>query len=195
MTVISKESLRRLSLEELEGKLLQAKENFKAAAINLSEARQQQILKTKTIKGKVSKRKQELISQILQIQKATKKLNSQIEKIATGKDSKFEALKWSASKKIKQRKQELKEYGAYRTVITNEEKVLAWCEDMDISRETLEKLLEIYTMDDLAALSGDDFYDAAREALFKSSEQDFETFEPGEEEGGLTDLGIEDLGD
>ena len=44
-------------------------------------------------------------------------------------------------------------------------------------------------------MSGDEFYDRAQYAEYSQTEHDYETFEPGEEEGGLTDLGIEDLGD
>ena len=47
---LSKESLSKMSIAQLEGKLMEAKEQFKAASTNLSEARQNQILKGKTIK-------------------------------------------------------------------------------------------------------------------------------------------------
>lgn len=195
MNIISKESLSKMSIQQLEGALMQAKEDFKAASTALSEARQNQLLKTKALRGKASKRKQELIAQIMRINKATQRVHAQIERISYGKMQKFEAMKWSASQKIKQRKQELKAYGTYRTAITDEEKVLAWCSDMDISEETLEILLEQYTMQDLANMSGDEFYDRAQFAEYNQRDNDYETFEPGEEAGGLTDLGIEDLGD
>lgn len=71
MNIISKESLSKMSIAELEGKLMQAKEDFKAASTTLSEERQKQILKTKNIRGKAAKRKQELIAQIMKINKAT----------------------------------------------------------------------------------------------------------------------------
>ena len=174
---------------------MQAKEDFKAVSTRLSEERQKQILKTKAIRGKASKRKQELISQIMNINRATQKIHAQIERISYGKMQKFEAKKWSASQKVKARKYELKTTGAYKTAMTDEEKVLAWCADMDISEETLEALLELYTMEELANMSGDEFYDRAQYAEYSQTEHDYETFEPGEEEGGLTDLGIEDLGD
>lgn len=174
---------------------MQAKEDFKAASASLSEARQSQLLKSKALKGKASKRKQELIAQIMKINKATQRVHAQIERISYGKMQKFEAMKWSASQKVKQRKLELKSSGVYKTAITDEEKVLAWCADMDISQETLNALLELYTMQDLANMSGDEFYDRAQYAEYNMKDHDYETFEPGEEEGGLTDLGIEDLDD
>ena len=71
MNIISKESLSKLSIAELEGKLMQAKEDFKAASTALSEARQKQILKTKSIRGKAAKRKRELIAQIMRLNRAT----------------------------------------------------------------------------------------------------------------------------
>lgn len=195
MNIISKESLSKMSIQQLEGALMQAKEDFKAASTRLSEERQKQILKTKAIRGKASKRKQELISQIMNINRATQKIHAQIERISYGKMQKFEAKKWSASQKVKARKYELKSTGTYKTTMTDEEKVLAWCADMDISEETLEALLELYTMKELANMSGDEFYDRAQYAEYSQTEHDYETFEPGEEKGGLTDLGIEDLGD
>ena len=79
--------------------------------------------------------------------------------------------------------------------MTDMEKIYAWCEDMDVSEEVLERLLEMYSVEDLSNMSGDDFYDEVLDARFDLSGKEFETFEPGEEEGGLTDLGIEDLGD
>ena len=57
MNIISKESLSKMSIAELEGKLMQAKEDFKAASTTLSEERQKQILKTKNIRGKAAKRR------------------------------------------------------------------------------------------------------------------------------------------
>lgn len=195
MNIISKESLSKLSIIELEGKLMQAKENFKAASTTLSEARQKQILKTKSVRGKAAKRKRELIAQIMKINKATQRVNAQIEKIQFGNAQNFEAKKWSASQKARARKQELKQTGAYKTSMTDMEKIYAWCEDMHISEEVLERLLELYSVEDLANMSGDDFYDEVLKARLDLSGREFETFEPGEEEGGLTDLGIEDLGD
>ena len=79
--------------------------------------------------------------------------------------------------------------------MTDMEKIYAWCEDMDVSEEVLERLLELYSVEDLANMSGDDFYDEVLDARLDVSGKEFETFEPGEEEGGLADLGIEDLGD
>lgn len=195
MNIISKESLSKLSIAELEGKLMQAKEDFKAASTALSEARQKQILKTKSIRGKAAKRKRELIAQIMRLNRATQKVYAQVERIQFGNTQKFEAKKWSASQKAKARKQELKQTGAYKTAMTDMEKIYAWCEDMDVSEEVLERLLELYSVEDLANMSGDDFYDEVLDARFDLSGKEFETFKPGEEEGGLTDLGIEDLGD
>lgn len=196
MNIISKESLSKLSIIELEGKLMQAKENFKAASTTLSEARQKQILKTKEVRGNAAKRKRELISQIMKINKATQRVNAQIKRIQFGNTQNFEAKKWSASQKVKARKQELKQTGTYKTAMTDMERIYAWCEDMHISEEVLERLLELYSVEELANMSGDDFYDEVLDArLYVSGEEPSETFVPGEEEGGLTDLGIEDLGD
>ena len=195
MNIISKESLSKMSIAELEGKLMQAKEDFKAASTTLSEERQKQILKTKNIRGKAAKRKQELIAQIMKINKATQKVHSQIERIQYGKVQEFEARKWGAAQKAKMRKQELKNTGTYQTSMSDMEKIYAWCEDMDVSEEVLEKLLEMYSVEELANMSGDDFYDEVEDARFDLSHEEFETFEPGDREGGLTDLGIEDLGD
>lgn len=192
---MNKESLKKLTIQELEGTLMQAKEDFKAASTGLSEVRQNQLLKTKALRGKASKRKQELIAQIIKINKATQKVHTQIERISYRKMQKFEAMKWSASQKGKQRRRELKIYGTYKTSMTDEDSVLVWCYDMGISEETLEILLKQYTMNDLANMSGDEFYDKAQLAEYNSRDNDDETFEPGEEERGLTDLGIEDLGD
>ena len=195
MNIISKESLSKMSIAELEGKLMQAKEDFKAASTTLSEERQKQILKTKNIRGKAAKRRQELISQIMKINKATQKVHAQIERIQYGKVQEFEARKWGAAQKAKMRKQELKATGSYQTSMTDMEKIYAWCEDMDVSEEVLEKLLEMYSVEELANMSGDDFYDEVLDARFDLSHDEYETFEPGDREGGLTDLGIEDLGD
>ncbi len=196
MNIISKESLSKLSIAELEGKLMQAKEDFKAASTTLSEARQKQILKTKEVRGKAAKRKRELISQIMKLNRATQKINAQVERIQFGNVQNFEAKKWSASQKAKARKQELKQTGTYKTSMTDMEKIYAWCEDMNVSEEVLERLLELYGVEALANMSGDDFYDEVLNArLDLSSEEFFETFVPGEEKGGLIDLGIEDLGD
>lgn len=195
MNIISKESLSKMSIAELEGKLMQAKEDFKAASTTLSEERQKQILKTKNIRGKAAKRKQELIAQIMKINKATQKVHSQIERIQYGRVQEFEARKWGAAQKARMRKQELKNTGAYQTSMSDMEKIYAWCEDMDVSEEVLEKLLEMYTVEELANMSGDDFYDEVEDARFDLSSDKFESFEPGDREGGLTDLGIEDLGD
>lgn len=195
MNIISKESLSKMSIAELEGKLMQAKEDFKAASTTLSEARQKQILKTKNIRGKAAKRKQELIAQIMKINKATQKVHAQIEKIQYGRVQEFEARKWGAAQKARMRKQELKATGTYQTSMSNMEKIYAWCEDMDVSEEVLEKLLEMYSVEELANMSGDDFYDEVEDARFDLSKDKFEAFEPGDREGGLTDLGIEDLGD
>lgn len=195
MNIISKESLSKMSIAELEGKLMQAKEDFKAASTTLSEERQKQILKTKNIRGKAAKRKQELIAQIMKINKATQKVHAQIERIQYGKVQEFEAKKWGAAQKAKMRKQELKNTGTYQTPMSDMEKIYAWCEDMDVSEEVLEKLLEMYSAEELANMSGDDFYDEVQDARFDLNQEEFETFEPGDREGGLTDLGIEDLGD
>lgn len=195
MNIISKESLSKMSIAELEGKLMQAKEDFKAASTTLSEERQKQILKTKNIRGKAAKRKQELIAQIMKINKATQKVHAQIERIQYGRVQEFEARKWGAAQKAKMRKQELKNTGTYQTSMSDMEKIYAWCEDMDVSEEVLEKLLEMYTVEELANMSGDDFYDEVTDARFDLSHDEYETFEPGDREGGLTDLGIEDLGD
>lgn len=196
MNIISKESLSKLSIIELEGKLMQAKEDFKVASTALSEARQKQILKTKNVRGKAAERKRELIAQIMRLNRATQKVHAQVERIKFGNVQEFEAKKWSASQKARVRKQELKQTGTYKTSMTDMERIYAWCEDMHISEEVLERLLELYSVEELANMSGDDFYDEVLDArLYVSGEEPSEIFVPGEEEGGLTDLGIEDLGD
>ena len=131
----------------------------------------------------------------MKINKATQKVHAQIERIQYGKVQEFEARKWGAAQKAKMRKQELKATGSYQTSMTDMEKIYAWCEDMDVSEEVLEKLLEMYSVEELANMSGDDFYDEVLDARFDLSHDEYETFEPGDREGGLTDLGIEDLGD
>lgn len=59
---MNKEILSKMSVEQLESLLAEAKQEFRTAAANLNKARQDQLLKSKQVRGKTSKRKQALIS-------------------------------------------------------------------------------------------------------------------------------------
>ena len=180
---LSRESLRKMSMSQLEGKLAEVKAKYSEASTNLTMAKEAQILKTKVIRGKGNKRKREMISQILKINKETQKINTKIKQISLGNEIKFTKIKVAARKKVALRAKELRETGAYKTSMTNEEKVYAWCYDMDVSQEELDILLEMYTMEDLAMMSGDDFYDEV-----KKSRQEYyqRTHELDEDEEELT---------
>lgn len=180
---LTKESLRKLSISQLEGKLAEIKAKYAEASTNLTLAKQAQILKTKTIRGKANKRKREMISQILKIEKEISKINTKIAQITLGNEIKFDKIKAAAKEKIALRAKELKETGTYKTSITNEEKVYAWCDDMNVSQEELDILLEMYTMEDLAEMSGDEFYDEVKKAR---QEQYQRTHELDEDEEELT---------
>ena len=179
---LNKESLSKMSITQLEGKLMEAKEQFKAASINLSEARQNQILKGKEIRGKANKRKAELIAQIMKINRATQKVNAQIAQIKFGSKMEFQAKKSAASKKVDMRRSELKSTGSYQTSLTNRELVYYWCDCMGFDEEDLEKLLQYYTFDELAEMSGDEFYDQMQDAKAGYDPSDRVIFEPQEEE-------------
>ena len=58
---MNKESLRKLTIQELEGQLMEVKENFRQASSTLAIERQKQLAKTKIIRGNAKKRKRELI--------------------------------------------------------------------------------------------------------------------------------------
>lgn len=169
---LSKESLSKMSLQQLEGKLSEVKSQFAEASTRLSAARQNQILKMRAVKGKAAQRKKELISQILSIQKQTQKVEAQTAQIEVGIRFKFDALKSAAAAKVSARRGELKTQGRYITSLSNYEKVLAWCSDMGVEKEELDLLLEIYTMDQLADMSGDDFYDEVRSAVHANAQFD-----------------------
>ena len=169
---LNKTALSRMSVEQLEGKLSEAKARFAEASTNLSAARQSQILKTRTIRGKASQRKKELISQILKIEKQTGKVSAQIRQIQIASNIKFSQKKAAASRKVSLRRKELRDFGSYRTSMTNYEKVLAWCDDMNVDEETLDKLLEVYEISDLAAMSGDEFYDEVNSVVITSQQEE-----------------------
>lgn len=78
---MNKESLRKLTIQELEGQLMEAKENFRQASSTLAIERQKQLAKMKVVRGKGNKRKQELIEQILKIQKETRRVQTKIQEI------------------------------------------------------------------------------------------------------------------
>lgn len=78
---MNKESLRKLTISELEGQLVAVKENYQATQMRLSIERQNQIIKAKVIRGKASKRREELIRQILKIQRETSKVEAKINAI------------------------------------------------------------------------------------------------------------------
>lgn len=78
---MNKESLKKLTIQELEGQLIAVKEQFRNASSNLAIERQQQLAKTKVIRGGGKKRKKELIEQILKIQRETQRVEAKIEQI------------------------------------------------------------------------------------------------------------------
>lgn len=61
MQMMSKESLKKLNIQELEGQLSVQRENLQNLSSVLSQERQKQILKNKAIRGSSRKRKEELI--------------------------------------------------------------------------------------------------------------------------------------
>lgn len=156
---LSKDSLSKMSISELEGKLIEVKANYQNAAKKLSTARQNQVLKMKAVKGKASKRKRELISQILELERQTAKVEVKTAKINFGINTKFSSEIAKAAQKVITRRNELKRTGTYQTSLSDYEKVLAWCHDMGVDGETFNQLLEEYTIEELANMSGDDFYD------------------------------------
>ena len=78
---MTRESLRKLNVQELENQLSIQKENLQNLSSTLNAARQAQILRTKTIRGNAKKRKEELIRQILQLQKEAGKVQAKINAI------------------------------------------------------------------------------------------------------------------
>ena len=78
---MTKESLRKLNVQELENQLSVHRENLKNLSSTLSAARQAQILKQKTVRGSAKKRKEELIRQILQLQKEERRVQAKINEI------------------------------------------------------------------------------------------------------------------
>ena len=162
MESLTKTSLSKMSVSELEGKLIEVKENFKASAMNLNQARQNQILKGKAIRGKTSERKSALISQILKIQQATNKNNAAIKQINVQNKMAYQNGLAAAARMVEKRREELRRYGEYMTRLSNKEKVMAWAYDMDIDKDTLDILVAAYGWDGLAAMSGDEFYDQAQ---------------------------------
>lgn len=161
---LDKETLSRMSISQLEGKLAEVKSEFSAKSTQLSQARQAQLTKYKKTRGGASARKQNLINQIIKIQKATSKVEGQILKIRYASEKVFNLEVVKATSKYRQRQEELKVFGTYKTVMSNYEKVLYWCECMNYTSEDLDKVLELYTIDELAEMSGDEFYDEVRAA-------------------------------
>lgn len=78
---MNKESLKKLTIEELRGQLVVAKENYRAAASELAIERQKQLAKAKAIKGKGAKQKKELIEQILKMERETQRVRAKINQI------------------------------------------------------------------------------------------------------------------
>ena len=78
---MNKESLKKLTVQELEGQLMEVKENFRQASSTLAIERQKQLAKTKIIRGNAKKRKKELIEQILKIQRETQRVQAKIQAI------------------------------------------------------------------------------------------------------------------
>lgn len=83
MQMMSKESLKKLNIQELEGQLSVQRENLQNLSSVLSQERQKQILKNKAIRGSSKKRKEELIRQILQLQKEAARVQAKINGIKT----------------------------------------------------------------------------------------------------------------
>lgn len=81
--MMSKESLKKLNIQELEGQLSVQRENLQNLSSVLSQERQKQILKNKAIRGSSKKRKEELIRQILQLQKEAARVQAKINNIKT----------------------------------------------------------------------------------------------------------------
>lgn len=165
----SKESLRGLSVQQLEGRLMDAKARFAEASTQLSAARQSQILKTKQVKGKASARKRELISQILELERQTARVEAQRSKITVGENIKFNIEVSKAAAKVRIRAVELKTTGAYKTQLTDYERILSMAADMGADKETFDALLENFTLKELQAMSGDDFYDEVN-SIMRSEE-------------------------
>lgn len=78
---MNKESLKRLTIEELRGQLVAVKESYRAAASELAVERQAQLAKAKAIKGKGAKQKRELIEQILKMERETQRVRAKINQI------------------------------------------------------------------------------------------------------------------
>ena len=115
MQNVTKETLRKLTLVELEGQLESQKEAFRAASSNLSRARQEQILKQKEIRGKASKRKQALIEQILKLQRETQKINVKVETLKIQSESvklSYKPYQGKHSEKHLEEDYDREEYGA-----------------------------------------------------------------------------------
>lgn len=159
MEKMTKTSLSKMSVAELEGKLIEVKENFRASAMNLNLARQNQILKGKAIRGKTSERKSALISQILKIQQATNKNLAAVQQINAQNNMAYQNSLAAAARMVEKRREELRRYGEYMTRLSNKEKVMAWAYDMGVDKDTLDIMVAIYGWDELAAMSGDEFYD------------------------------------
>lgn len=155
---MNKESLRKLTIQELEGQLMEAKENYKAATMALSIERQNQLLKTKKIRGKASKRKQELIEQILKIQRETQRAQAKIEVIKASSESiksSYKSYKGKHTEKFLEEEYDREEYGAIikkyeeyikrglikRQSALNKYEAADWFADNYMSKEDMERAI------------------------------------------------------
>lgn len=157
---LMKENLNKMSIEQLRGKLAEVKSEFKrTAAEAYTPERQEQILKGKAIKGNTKKQKQTLVSQINKISAAISKVSSINFTNDYHADTQFAKDVEKALKKVEQRRMELLKNGIYETHLNAKEKVYYWCDCMNFSRSDLRVLLSVYTFEELAEMSGDEFYD------------------------------------
>lgn len=157
---LSKENLSKMSVGQLKGKLIQVEGEFLKKSSNIyTPERQEQILKGKTIKGSTKQQKQALISQINKIQNATNKIETITIKINYHADTEFDNAVTAARLKVLRRQEELLKKGLYETHLSAKEKVYYWCDCMGFSRSDLNLLLAVYTFEELAEMSGDEFYD------------------------------------
>lgn len=155
---MNKESLRKLTIQELEGQLIEVKENYKAATIAFSVERQKQLLKSKTIKGKASKRKEELIRQILKIQKETQRIQAQtlaVQAASTSIKTSYKSYKGKHTEKFLEEEYDREEYGAIikkyeeyikrglirRQSALNKYEAADWFADNYMSKEDMERAI------------------------------------------------------
>ena len=155
---MNKESLHKLTIQELEGQLMAVKENYRAATTALSIERQNQLLKTKAIKGKASKRKEELIRQILKIQKETQRVQAQtlaIQAASASIKTSYKPYKGKHKEKFLEEEYDREEYGAIikkyedyikagkirRQSALNKYEAADWFADNYMSKEDMERAI------------------------------------------------------